>query len=878
MKKHILGAICLTMGLISTNATTVNYTADNNTIFRNPERGFTEEISGKVSDSKNHLLVGEEDFFDETGVNSETGYPVARPSETLIVLLYNLYNYKAKDLSAKMLQGFDDDMQVLRNKGFKCVLRFAYTEDEGDKNDATLAWAQRHISQLKPHLIANADVIYVIEAGFVGVWGEWYYTNNYGNQSQSLNANRRALLDTLMKSTPQDRFVLVRYPLIKTQFLGDENALTATQAFSGSIRARMGHHNDAFLNAWGDMGTYGRDGNGPDDDPILRQYISDETLYVPNGGETNVEDDDDDFPNLSQQVYNKAEAQMSLYHWSFCGESYAVQVTNKWRASGIFDNLNRKMGYRYQMVSATLPDQTTVGGTATINLQIKNVGYAPLYNERHAYIVFKNSSNTYPIQLQSDPRRWLPNDVVTTINEQLALPSNMPAGTYQLYLHLPDKYTSLASDPRFAIRFANANVWDATTGMNKLFITATVADGAVTFAADDSGQGGGDGGDDPTPPTPPTPGTQGQYSVRTFNTDSTVCTWNFQNVVTTDATINTEAIDNDIIFRPADGGKIKVLAGASNGLSSQKTQSTLCIPVPAASAGTIEATMYGSSDSRWFQLYVDGTAASTDKRIWSKYNATATSDGKKGPQSFTFTASDLTQIGGNYYLVLTDNGTEMKVVSFTVTLTTGSYAVGNGGSQGGGDDPTPPTPPTPSGDAIQLPATLNKANVDAVSSDMTYYSTDYFDFGSTDAENTGRWAEWKVYLRYPGQYIISVVNGFPGDDNADGNTWQLQLLNGSNVVSTYLAENLWAEAQYTYSAKWDLRSVAVGEYKLRVMNTAAWEQPKLQSVTLQYDGILPTALEEIGFDATAPAYDILGRPVDETYHGVVIQNGKRYIR
>lgn len=688
MKKHILGAICLTMGLMSANAITVNYTADNNTIFRNPERGFTEEISGKVSDSKNHLLVGEEDFFDETGVNSETGYPVARPSETLIVLLYNLYNYKAKDLSAKMLQGFDDDMQVLRNKGFKCVLRFAYTEDEDDKNDATLTWAQRHISQLKPHLIANADVIYVIEAGFVGVWGEWYYTNNYGNQSQSMNANRRALLDTLMKSTPQDRFVLVRYPLIKTQFLGDENALTATQAFSGSIRARMGHHNDAFLNAWGDMGTYGRDDNGPDDDPILRQYISDETLYVPNGGETNVEDDDDQFPNLSQQVYNKAEAQMSLYHWSFCGESYAVQVTNKWRASGIFDNLNRKMGYRYQMVSTTLPDQTTVGGTATINLKIKNVGYAPLYNERHAYIVFKNSSNTYPIQLQSDPRRWLPNDVVTTINEQLALPSNMPAGTYQLYLHLPDKYTSLASDPRFAVRFANANVWDATTGMNKLFITATIADGTVTFAADDSGQGGGDGG----------------------------------------------------------------------------------------------------------------------------------------------------------------------------------------------DDPTPPTPPTPSGDAVQLPATLNKANVDAVSSDMTYYSTDYFDFGSTDAENTGRWAEWKVYLRYQGQYIISVVNGFPGDDNADGNTWQLQLLNGSNVVSTYLAENLWAETQYTYSAKWDLRSVAVGEYKLRVMNTAAWEQPKLQSVTLQYDGILPTALEEIGFDATAPAYDILGRPVDATYHGVVIQNGKRYIR
>lgn len=97
--------------------------------------------------------------------------------------------------------------------------------------------------------------------------------------------------------------------------------------------------------------------------------------------------------------------------------------------------------------------------------------------------------------------------------------------------------------------------------------------------------------------------------------------------------------------------------------------------------------MYGNSDSRYFQLYVNGTASSSDKRIWSKFSEIPTTDGKRGPQSFTFTESDLTKIGDNYYLVLTDNTTEMKVATFTVTLTTGSYAVG-GGEQGGGVLPT----------------------------------------------------------------------------------------------------------------------------------------------------------------------------------------------
>ena len=218
----------------------LSYTADPDTIFPNPERGFTEELSYVVSEVHPNVVKN------CIGSNWKTRYNMS-----LIMVLYNFKNFKSTDIPEKVLKGFDEDMQELRDNGFKCVLRFAYTESQSEKVDATPDWVKRHLEQLKPHLEANADVIYVIEAGFIGSWGEWYYTTNYGNETQHMNANRRKVIDYLFANVPEDRFVLFRYPMIKTEYLNDANPLTAEEGFTKTVKARMGCHNDAFLNDWG---------------------------------------------------------------------------------------------------------------------------------------------------------------------------------------------------------------------------------------------------------------------------------------------------------------------------------------------------------------------------------------------------------------------------------------------------------------------------------------------------------------------------------------------------------------------------------------------------------------------------------------------------
>ena len=444
------------------SASNVTYVADDNTVFANPERGFITMLEGHLSTSKPYAVKGKESTLDSY-----------KSSEKMSIVLvhYYLENFRTTaTIPSTVLNAFDEDMAVLRSKGYKAIVRFSYTNTTYEKNgtesakDATLAIAKKHIEQYASHWQANADVIFCFQAGFVGAWGEWYYTDNYGNQQGTINTNRRQLIDALLAAVPADRCIQLRTPLFKTGYIGSTAALTESEAYDGSAKARLAHHNDAFLERWGDMGTY-------EDTAQQKPYIAQETLYVPLGGESCILDADLAATNAS---YEKTTAEMSRLHWTFIQSGYSTVVTNMWRQNGTFEELNRKMGYRYQLVSGSYDDEVPAGGSMSVNLQLRNVGYAPLYNARTAYIVLKSIDHSRPIALQADPRRWKPNGVVTTIDEDITIPADVPAGTYELYLYLPDQYASLASDTRYAIRFANTNVWDANTGMNRLNASLTV--------------------------------------------------------------------------------------------------------------------------------------------------------------------------------------------------------------------------------------------------------------------------------------------------------------------------------------------------------------------------------------------------------------------
>src|SRR5699024_7204160 len=123
-----------------------------------------------------------------------------------------------------------------------------YPDSEPDASEARVL---AHIAQLEPLLRAHEDVIALVQAGFIGAWGEWH-TSTHGLDDDP--DARRAILEALLDALPTSRSTQLRCPAYKEVLFGDP--LTEAEARSGSHEARVGHHNDCFVSSESDVGTY----------------------------------------------------------------------------------------------------------------------------------------------------------------------------------------------------------------------------------------------------------------------------------------------------------------------------------------------------------------------------------------------------------------------------------------------------------------------------------------------------------------------------------------------------------------------------------------------------------------------------------------------
>lgn len=439
--------LLLSLSTLTLSASTTYFVADETTNFCNPERGFYIHSEQKVtSDGQTNL--------------SQSTFAGARKSgNTLLLRLYYFDNFRTKELPQAVLDQISSDFGLFRQNGCKAVLRFAYTNDNDSypiKDGSPDIW-KRHLEQLKPILHDNADVIAVVQAGFLGAWGEWYFSST-GTGEEIKQSVKNDLINELLDAVPASRAIQLRTPDYKRAYLGIKEPLPTSEAFTSTPRARIGHHNDAFLYQADNMGTYS-------DREVDMAYLAQECLYLPNGGETDVN---------KESVYkqwatgDKAQAEMAQLHYSYLNQGYCATTIDHWREDGSFDILARNMGYRFQLTQATLPRVQKPNEPLPVNLVIKNVGYASPYNARPAYIVLTNASQTYTLLLQSDPRLWAPNSATTVVDESLILPQGIKEGKYDVALWLPDDDERIAKDARFAIRLANPNMWEESTGYNKL--------------------------------------------------------------------------------------------------------------------------------------------------------------------------------------------------------------------------------------------------------------------------------------------------------------------------------------------------------------------------------------------------------------------------
>ena len=123
-----------------------------------------------------------EDFLNpERGFHADLPLPAETIDDTRRQGLSLLRSYVVLDrtsdtISASLLSNLTASLRAVRDRGLKLVLRFSYGTSAGP--DAPQSRILAHIAQLKPTLQANSDILWVLQAGFIGQWGEWHDSTN----------------------------------------------------------------------------------------------------------------------------------------------------------------------------------------------------------------------------------------------------------------------------------------------------------------------------------------------------------------------------------------------------------------------------------------------------------------------------------------------------------------------------------------------------------------------------------------------------------------------------------------------------------------------------------------------------------------------------
>ena len=371
---------------------------------------------------------------------------------------YHLKDFINRQISDQVLKLIQDNFDALRSNGLKAVLRFAYSKSSSvSVYDADEAIALNHITQLKPLFEKNMDVISVMEAGFIGAWGEWYYSTYYGNRGNPDYNKRRIILNALLEAMPKERMISLRTPLLKTKMLdiSYNEPLTDEDAYNKTYKARLSHHNDCFLADASDMGTYNSES--------ARTYTAADSRYTCVGGETCTE------PTTYSECTAAIEA-MTINHWSYINIDYHKGILNEWQQKGCFEEIQKCLGYRFVLTQAIHPETTSPGSSYELTLTLENKGFASPYNPRKAEVRFRSIIDgkiDHIHNMEADPRFWFSGS--HEVKEKIKLPEKMKVGEYEVLLYLPDPAGSLYERPEYAIRLANKDIWEENTGYNKLF-------------------------------------------------------------------------------------------------------------------------------------------------------------------------------------------------------------------------------------------------------------------------------------------------------------------------------------------------------------------------------------------------------------------------
>jgi len=426
----------------------ISYTESTNKL-RNPDRGFYHQA----------IIRGTPKGFDYSEVENAIE-ELQKSDRTLIHLRIDISKLSGRangkqdlNLSNADKSDINDAFDLIRQNKLKAIVRISYDYD-GDihKEPDTLEMILEHIKQFKPIFETNKDVITVVEAGFIGMWGEMH-GSDYTNQEDI-----STVIKEVLHAVPSSIMVNVRTLDMYMNLFGTA-PISKKLAYNGKDESRLGIFNDGYLGSETDLGTY------QNREEALK-FLEAHAKYTIFGGETATPDNPyNDIENVQEEMFRT--------HTTYLNYEWNPEITQmKWENT-IYNGKNSEykgqtaqkyiedhLGYRFVLKESKISQSVAQGKKVLVSISIENTGFGNVVNEKKVQLVLKKGIQSYTIDTNINVRKWDSNRTATECIK-VAIPDNIKEGEWKLYLKIVDK-----ENEQYTIQFANEGVWNAFVNAN----------------------------------------------------------------------------------------------------------------------------------------------------------------------------------------------------------------------------------------------------------------------------------------------------------------------------------------------------------------------------------------------------------------------------
>ena len=252
-------------------------------LLNNPDRGLRLELYMNVHTGESLFEYTGQDAF--KCLHDQAEY-YKDDSPTLAQVYFYLTDYSDKDLDDTAFSNMEAYFKILHELGIKALLRFAYTHAMEDfenniaiekfkQQEPTPAQMVAHLKQLSPFIHNHKKQIHVLQAGMIGVWGEWHQDRRDLANAEDKRIDgmygETALLHALINNSPPDMYLQVRMRNMKTLNFDPTNT---------AIYNRIGYHDDFIITAPHHWNTGGHVPGSAD-----WRAVGEESLLAPMDGE-----------------------------------------------------------------------------------------------------------------------------------------------------------------------------------------------------------------------------------------------------------------------------------------------------------------------------------------------------------------------------------------------------------------------------------------------------------------------------------------------------------------------------------------------------------------------------------------------------------------